>query len=169
VSDHDKQAAVSDASTENGIEDQERLANLVNSFISMMKTGNMARLDLEYRDLRLSLRAHGDATANAPVAVRTPVAVAAHDGADHSADGDSYIISAPMIGTFYTASAPNEPPFVQPGDHIQEGQTIGIIEAMKIMNEIASDRGGTVLEIVAQNAQSVEYGSPLVRIEPDPS
>ncbi|HUG17233.1 MAG TPA: biotin/lipoyl-containing protein [Thermomicrobiales bacterium] len=71
-----------------------------------------------------------------------------------------------MIGTFYSSPAPGEPPFVVAGDHIEEGQTIGIIEAMKIMNEIASDRAGTVVELVATNAQPVEFGSPLVRLDP---
>ena len=79
---------------------------------------------------------------------------------------DQHVIRAPMIGTFYTAPAPNEPPFVQPGDVVEEGQTIGIIEAMKIMNEIAADRAGTVVELLAQNAQTVEYGSPLIRLAP---
>ena len=57
-------------------------------------------------------------------------------------------------------------PFVQPGDVVEEGQTIGIIEAMKIMNEIAADRAGTVVELLAKNAQTVEYGSPLIRLTP---
>jgi acetyl-CoA carboxylase biotin carboxyl carrier protein len=82
---------------------------------------------------------------------------------ESDAAGD-HVVRAPMIGTFYVASAPNEPPFVQVGDVVEEGQTIGIIEAMKIMNEIAADRAGTVVEILAQNAQTVEYGSPLVRL-----
>src|SRR5690606_31549969 len=77
---------------------------------------------------------------------------------------DGHIVSSPMIGTFYSASAPGEPPFVQIGDEVDAGQVIGIIEAMKIMNEITSDRSGVVVEVLVENAEAVEYGSPLVRI-----
>jgi acetyl-CoA carboxylase biotin carboxyl carrier protein len=76
-----------------------------------------------------------------------------------------HVVKAPMIGTFYASPAPGEPPFVHLGDHVSAGQTIGIIEAMKIMNEIVADRSGIVAEILAANAQAVEYGSPLLRLE----
>jgi acetyl-CoA carboxylase biotin carboxyl carrier protein len=135
----------------------------------MMRAGNIDRMDLQYRDLNLSLRAHGAATAVQPtaaVASVSPVTLATSGGPPPVMDGH-HVVTAPMIGTFYVASAPNEPPFVQPGDHVDEGQTVGIIEAMKIMNEIAADRSGTVVEIVARNAQPVEYGSPLITILPD--
>jgi len=77
------------------------------------------------------------------------------------------LITAPMIGTYYTSSGPGEQAFVRLGERIEVGQTIGIIEAMKIMNEIPAERAGIVLEILALNAQAVEYGSPLLRIAPD--
>jgi acetyl-CoA carboxylase biotin carboxyl carrier protein len=69
-----------------------------------------------------------------------------------------------MIGTFYASPTPGAPPFVSEGDEVLAGQTIGIIEAMKIMNEIASDRSGMVDEILVSNGQPVEYGSPLMRL-----
>ena len=148
--------------------EHERLAGLIHAFIGMMQAGNMSRLDLEYRDLRLSLRSN-DGTGAATivprmVAQQTQVVVGSstEEGVD-----DGHVITAPMIGTFYVATAPGEAPFVQVGDRVDEGQTIGIIEAMKIMNEIAADRAGTVAEIIAKNAQTVEYGSPLIRINPD--
>jgi acetyl-CoA carboxylase biotin carboxyl carrier protein len=71
-----------------------------------------------------------------------------------------------MIGTYYAAPGPGEPVFIEPGDEIEVGQTIAIIEAMKIMNEIAADRAGVVLEVLVRNAQAVEYGQPLLRLEP---
>lgn len=78
-----------------------------------------------------------------------------------------HFLLAPMIGTFYVASAPGEAPFVRTGDRVESGQTIGIIEAMKILNEITADRGGVVEEILVKNAEAVEYGQQLMRIVPD--
>ncbi|HMO58943.1 MAG TPA: acetyl-CoA carboxylase biotin carboxyl carrier protein [Roseiflexaceae bacterium] len=75
-------------------------------------------------------------------------------------------VNAPMVGTFYTSSSPKDAPFVNEGDVIQPGDCIGIIEAMKIMNEIASDIGGRVTRVMVKNGQPVEYGQPLVVIEP---
>jgi acetyl-CoA carboxylase biotin carboxyl carrier protein len=69
-----------------------------------------------------------------------------------------------MIGTYYTSPAPGAPAFVRVGERIESGQVIGIIEAMKIMNEIPAEQGGVVVELLATNAQAVEYGSPLLRI-----
>lgn len=76
-------------------------------------------------------------------------------------------ITAPMVGTFYTGGKPGDPPFVEPGDRVEIGQTIGIVEAMKIMNEIPSEIACTVLEVLVTNGQAVEYGTPLFRVAPD--
>jgi len=75
-----------------------------------------------------------------------------------------HVVTAPMIGTYYASPSPGEAPFVQIGDEVEVGQVIGIIEAMKIMNEIISDRSGVVAEVMVENAQAVEYGSPLIRL-----
>lgn len=146
--------------------DPDRLSAIVRECVALMRSGGIARLELEYGPLRLRLRAHDPFPSGAPVAPPPAVMGSQQDAQPEVPDG--YVIIAPMIGTFYHSSAPGEPPFVAPGDHIEEGQTIGIIEAMKIMNEIAADRSGTVVEILAGNGQTVEYGSPLIRLAPDP-
>ncbi|EPD95896.1 acetyl-CoA carboxylase, biotin carboxyl carrier protein [Streptomyces sp. HPH0547] len=74
---------------------------------------------------------------------------------------------APLVGTFYAAPAPGAPPFVQPGDHVEEGQQLGIIEAMKLMNPLAATRAGRVVEVLVGDGEPVEYGEPLVLIDPD--
>lgn len=147
--------------------EHEQVSSLVKEFIQMMQSGNIARLELEHGDLKLSLRAHEEAgfigaSVPAPTlrALQQPTASAPENDGLHT-------ITAPMIGTYYDTPAPGEPPFVSIGDHVEEGQTIGIIEAMKIMNEIAADRAGTVIALVATSGATVEYGSPLVRLEPD--
>lgn len=75
-------------------------------------------------------------------------------------------IKSPMVGTFYRAPAPDEAPFVEVGDRIKSGQTVCIIEAMKLMNEIESELTGEIVEILVQNAQPVEFGQVLMRINP---
>jgi acetyl-CoA carboxylase biotin carboxyl carrier protein len=75
-------------------------------------------------------------------------------------------ITAPMVGTFYRAPGPDEPAFVEKGDRIRAGQTVCIIEAMKLMNELEAEVAGEVVEVLAQNGQPVEFGQVLMRINP---
>jgi acetyl-CoA carboxylase biotin carboxyl carrier protein len=76
-------------------------------------------------------------------------------------------IISPMVGTFYRAPAPDEPPFVEVGDRIKVNQTVCIIEAMKLMNDIEAEISGQIVEILVQNGEPVEYGQVLMRIDPD--
>ncbi len=80
-------------------------------------------------------------------------------------DGLHYITS-PIVGTFYRASNPDSEPFVKPGDSIEKGRTLCIIEAMKLMNEIESDVAGTLVEVYPKNGQPVEYGERLFSVRP---
>lgn len=77
-----------------------------------------------------------------------------------------HTITAPMVGTFYSSPSPKDPPFVQEGDEVRAGDSIGIIEAMKMMNEIETDVAGRVARILVKNGQPVEYGQALMVIEP---
>lgn len=76
-------------------------------------------------------------------------------------------VSSPMVGTFYRAPSPEAPPYVQIGDRVKPGQVLCIIEAMKLMNEIEAEVSGKIAEIFIENAQPVEFGQALFRIEPD--
>ncbi|AOY82127.1 acetyl-CoA carboxylase biotin carboxyl carrier protein [Moorena producens JHB] len=76
-------------------------------------------------------------------------------------------INSPMVGTFYRAPAPDEDPFVEVGERISAGQTVCIIEAMKLMNEIEAEVSGQVMEILVKNGEPIEYGQALMRIKPD--
>lgn len=102
-----------------------------------------------------------------PVAmpVTAPEAVAPSTSAPPK--NDHYVeITSPIVGTFYASPAPDEPSFVQVGDRIKSGQTVCIIEAMKIMNEIEAEVNGEVVELLVQNGQPVEFGQPLMRVNP---
>jgi acetyl-CoA carboxylase biotin carboxyl carrier protein len=139
------------------------LAALVRDCVNMMHAGGIARLDLHYGKLKLNLRAHRAPRA-AAAAASLPAGVQPSLFEPLVQQSHGHVITAPMIGTYYHSTAPGEPPLVAVGDRIEQGQTIGIIEAMKIMNEIAADRSGVVEEVLASNGQTVEYGSPLIRL-----
>ena len=76
-----------------------------------------------------------------------------------------HVVKSPMVGTFYRSSSPGAKPFVEVGSQVKEGETLCIIEAMKILNEIEADKSGTVTRILGENGQAVEYGQPLFIIE----
>lgn len=95
----------------------------------------------------------------APAAAAAPVAPAA------PAEPSGHALKAPMVGTFYRSPSPGSPSFVEIGQSVTKGQTLCIIEAMKLLNEIESDMAGTVKAILVENGQPVEYGQPLFIIE----
>ena len=99
------------------------------------------------------------APAPAPVA-ESPAAAPAPTAAPKG-----HAVKSPMVGTFYRASSPGAPAFVEVGSQVKEGDTICIIEAMKILNEIEADKSGTITQILGENGQAVEYGQPLFIIE----
>lgn len=159
----------------------EDVVESVRALIEMMNAGGIGELNLKTDGFKISLRSETVALAsNTPVMQMpqyAPMPAVYHDASVITtsvtssesapaapAQPDGHVVSSPMIGTFYSASAPGEPAFVQVGDEVDSGQVIGIIEAMKIMNEITSDRSGVVVEVLVQNAEAVEYGSPLIRI-----
>ncbi len=74
-------------------------------------------------------------------------------------------LTAPMVGTYYSAPSPAAKPFVTIGQHVKQGDTIGIVEAMKIMNQIEAEKSGTVLQILVKDGEAVEFGQPLIIVE----
>lgn len=104
-------------------------------------------------------------TAPAAAASAAPLPAAAEDGAAAAVDGRHAIV-APLVGTFYRSPQPGAPPFVEEGDVVDEGQTVGIVEAMKLMNEVKADRGGTIAAFAAADGDWVEFEQPLVYLEP---
>ena len=100
----------------------------------------------------------------APVAAPAPAAAAAPAPAAEAAP-TGHTVKSPMVGTFYRSSSPGAKAFAEVGQQVKEGDTICIIEAMKILNEIEADKSGTITKILAENGQAVEYGAPLLIIE----
>jgi len=105
------------------------------------------------------------ALAAAPVAAAPVAPVAAAPAPAAEAEPAGHTVKSPMVGTFYRSSSPGAKAFAEVGQQVKEGDTICIIEAMKILNEIEADKSGTITKILAENGQAVEYGAPLFIIE----
>ena len=106
--------------------------------------------------------------AERPAALSTPAAAPAPAKIEVPAAEEGLVeIRSPMVGTFYRAPNPNAPPFVEVGSRVEVGRVVCIVEAMKLMNEIEAETAGTVVRILVQNAQPVEFNQPLFLIRPD--
>ena len=97
-------------------------------------------------------------------AAAAPAAAPAPAAASEASEEGGKVITSPLVGTFYSASSPDAEPFVKEGDTVKKGQVLGIIEAMKLMNEIESEFDGVVEAVLVSNEEVVEYGQPLFRI-----
>lgn len=99
------------------------------------------------------------------VAAQAPAATAAPAAGAAPAEQTGHVVKSPMVGTFYRSASPGAKPFIEVGAQIKEGDTVCIIEAMKILNEIEADKAGTITKVLVENGQAVEYGQPLFVIE----
>jgi acetyl-CoA carboxylase biotin carboxyl carrier protein len=136
----------------------------LSGILKAFDASTVADLELQYGDVRLTLRR--------PVAASGAGAVVAASGAmaetpSAGTQPEGHTVTAQMVGTFYLTPAPGKPPLVQEGDIIEKGQVIGIIEAMKVMNELEAEIGGRVIRILVKNQEPVEYGQPLMLIAPE--
>ena len=148
----------------------------VKKLIELLEESGIAELEINegeesVRISRYSSSAPAPAAvsyAAAPAAPAAPAPAAptpADTGDDEDALPSGHIVQSPMVGTYYSASSPGAKPFVSIGDSVTEGETVCIVEAMKILNQIEADATGTIKAILVENAQPVEYGQPLMIIE----
>ena len=141
---------------------------LVKALADILDEAGLAELEYETADLSVRLSRVSGAAPVAPVAAvaAAPAAPAAAAAAD-SADAASHpgAVTSPMVGTVYVAPEPDAPSFIEVGGTVKKGQTLLIVEAMKVMNPITAPADGTVKQIFVQNAQPVEFGEVLVVIE----
>ncbi len=135
---------------------------LVEQAVRLMERYQLQELSLEQDDFSLHLERAEPGAELPAVAVAAPKPTAPEIEADTT---PFYPVEAPMTGMFYRGPSPNEPPYVEEGDVVHEGQTIGLIEAMKVFNEVPSPVSGTVRRILAQNATLVQQGDVLMLIE----
>jgi acetyl-CoA carboxylase biotin carboxyl carrier protein len=143
----------------------------VKKLIELLEESGIAEIEINEGEESVRISRYGT-NAPAPVQQFAPVAAApvAAAPAEAESTADSCAISghsvkAPMVGTFYTSASPGAPVFCKVGDSVSEGDTVCIIEAMKILNQIEADKSGVVKAILVENAQPVEFGQPLIVIE----
>jgi acetyl-CoA carboxylase biotin carboxyl carrier protein len=147
------------------------------TLIDLVSESNVSELEITEAEGKVRIVKGGPAAFQpvaAPMAMPVATAVAAPAPALAPAapapaaaapEVKGHVVKSPMVGTFYRASAPGAKSFVEVGSVVKEGETICIIEAMKILNEIEADKAGTITQILCENGQAVEYGQPLFVIE----
>ena len=143
------------------------------TFIKTVSDSELTDFDYEENGTRIRLKKKKEtvvvagASADVPIAPLAAAQAAIQNSetvADADREPEGMIVKSPLVGTFYAAPAEDAAPFVSVGDLVKKGQTLAIVEAMKLMNEIESDFDGKVAEVYVENGQAVEYGQPLFRI-----
>jgi acetyl-CoA carboxylase biotin carboxyl carrier protein len=142
----------------------------VKKLIELLETSDIAEIEIHEGEESVRISRHGSLPLpTAPVAVAAPAAASTAASApaeeEKEPELEGHIIHSPMVGTFYRAPNPGAKPFVNEGQSVNAGDTLCIIEAMKILNQIESDKSGKVKRILVENGQPVEYNQPLFIIE----
>lgn len=154
-------------------------AKEIQDLIDFISNSGLAEVKIETEEFKLSIKKYSEAptvkfeaapvamaAAPAPAPVAAPAPAAAAPAPAAKEESKYLEIKSPMIGTFYRASNPDAAPFASVGDVISKGQTVCIIEAMKLFNEIESEVSGRIVKVLVDNAQPVEYDQPLFLVDP---
>jgi acetyl-CoA carboxylase biotin carboxyl carrier protein len=145
--------------------------NQVRELLAILNQTDVEELSLKSSDFELTIRkgnpSVSDQTPAPSLAPAAPIAAVSTPAASPVpvADKSWVEVTSPMVGTFYRSPAPDEPSFVDIGDTIRKGQTICIIEAMKLMNELEAEVSGEIMEILVENGKPIEFGQPLMRVK----
>ncbi len=145
----------------------------VKKLIELLKESGIAEIEINEGEESVRISRYPTSGPAMPVQQFAPAAAPAEpiattavsESADESCAISGHTVDAPMVGTFYTSASPGAPVFCKIGDSVNEGDTVCIIEAMKILNQIEADKTGVVKAILVENAQPVEFGQPLIVIE----
>ena len=141
---------------------------LVKELINEFKECDLTRIKLKNNEFELELE-RSTSIQVAPTSMMTPQVATAQININEQKPVEEKVegntIKSPMVGTFYRASSPDQPPFVQVGSKVKKGDTICIIEAMKLMNEVEAEQDGEIIEILVENEEMVEFDQPIFRIK----
>jgi acetyl-CoA carboxylase biotin carboxyl carrier protein len=150
----------------------------VGRLVELLSESGVGEIRVRQGELEITVKARTEALAGIPVestavpqalpsATREEAERGPEMGSSAERNGDLHVVRSPVVGTFYRAPVPGEEPYVEVGDRIEVEQTLCIVEAMKLMNEIPADVSGEVVEVLVENAHGVEYDQPLFRIRPE--
>lgn len=140
----------------------------VERLVELLRESGVGEITVRRGETEVSVKAMPQAPVAAPQALPTDRGVADVVEPESSPEMDGlHAVRSPVVGTFYLAPAPGEDVYVEVGDAVSAGQTLCIVEAMKLMNEIVADVSGEVVEVLAENAGGVEYDQPLFYLRPD--
>ena len=147
----------------------------VKKLIELLEESGISELEISEGEESVRISRHPRMAMQAPAAMAGPIlqaapqqiaaAIPATAAGEHKPRNDDYTVTSPMVGTYYSAASPGAKSFVEIGSEIKVGQILCIIEAMKMMNQIESDKAGRITAILAKNGEPVEFGQPLFIIE----
>ncbi|MEK7990807.1 MAG: acetyl-CoA carboxylase biotin carboxyl carrier protein [Thiotrichaceae bacterium] len=150
----------------------------VKKLIEIIESSGVAEIEIHEGDDSVRISRYPTSTGIPQLPTAMPVAIPTHDASmmnsgkvvhenpdEFDDDPEGHVVTSPMVGMFYRSPSPNNSPFVEEGQMVQEGDTLCIIEAMKILNQITSDKSGKVIKVLAENGAPVEYEQPLFVIE----
>ncbi len=138
---------------------------VIRELAELLNETGLSEIEIEQHGLKLRVARNLPAAVAAPAASAAAPAAAQLPAATSEIPNNPNAVTSPMVGTIYLASDPKEPKFIEVGQTVKEGDTLLIIEAMKTMNQIPSPKSGTVIAVLVENEQPVEYGEPLVVVE----
>jgi len=144
----------------------------VKKLMELLEQSGMSEIEIKEGEESVKISRYGNAPLMTPTIRQQPAAMVTPSqvestttAANKGAEASGNLISSPMVGTYYSAPSPSAKPFVTVGQHVNKGDTVGIIEAMKIMNQIEADHSGTVVEILVKDGEAVEFGQALIVIQ----
>ena len=144
----------------------------VKKLMELLEQSGMSEIEIKEGEESVKISRYGNSPQMTPTVSQQPAAMATPSQVESTptatnkgsaVNGD--LMSSPMVGTYYSAPSPSAKPFVTVGQHVNKGDTIGIIEAMKIMNQIETDHSGTVVKILVKDGEAVEFGQALIVIQ----
>jgi len=144
----------------------------VKKLMELLEQSGMAEIEIKEGEESVKISRFGNAPLITPTVSQQPTAILTPSNVESTttatnkgSEASGNLISSPMVGTYYSAPSPSAKPFVTVGQHVNKGDTVGIIEAMKIMNQIEADHSGTVVEILVKDGEAVEFGQALIVIQ----
>lgn len=137
----------------------------INQLSQILKDQGLTEIEVEVDDIKIRVRKEASVISAPSLVASTPVATERSNTAA-SSDAGLHLVKSPMVGTFYASPSPDAAPFVKVGDRVTKGQTLCIVEAMKLMNELPSDVDGEIVEVCVQDASAISFGQVIIKIKP---